>query len=122
MRWKLKFIGILLACGVRQELVAQTPGFEVAAIHRSTQPANVPIQDFSVVEISVRISNYSVTQLISLAYGIPAAQVLGPEWINSERFDLWAKMPPEATKQDALPSLRSLMMKSFALRTHKETS
>jgi uncharacterized protein (TIGR03435 family) len=120
MRSTLDFIVIFLICCVRPQLGAQTSEFEVAAVHRSTQPANIPIQDFSVVGNSARIHNYSVAQWISLAYELPAAQVSGPEWITSERFDLWAKLPPEATKQDVPSLLRSLMMKNFALRSHKE--
>ena len=120
MRSMLDFIVISLICYVRPELAAQTPEFEVAAVHRVTQPADVPTLGFSVAGSSVRIYNYSVAQWISLAYEIPAAQVSGPEWITSERFDLWAKLPSLATKHDVPPMLRSLMMKNFALRVHKE--
>jgi uncharacterized protein (TIGR03435 family) len=120
MRSTLCFILIFPVCYVRSQLAAQTPEFEVAAIHRSTESAGIPLLGFSVEGGGVRIYNYSVAQWISIAYEIPADQVSGPGWITSDRFDLWAKLPPEATKHDVPSLLRSLMMKNFELRVHKE--
>jgi len=120
MRSTLGSIVIFLICRAHPQLVAQTPEFEVAAVNRSTQSAGIPRLGFSVEGTSVRIYNCSVAQWIAIAYEIPVAQVSGPGWTNSERFSLWAKLPPEATKHDAPALLRSLMMKNFALRVHKE--
>lgn len=120
MRSTLNFIVTFVVCCARPPLAAQTPEFEVASVHRSRQPVDVPVTNFSVVGTSVRIYNYSVAEWISLAYEIPDTQVSGPGWITGERFDLWAKLPSEATKHDVPSLLRSLMMKSFALGVHKE--
>lgn len=120
MRLTLSFIVAFAVCCAQPPLAAQTPEFEVASVHRSSQPVDLPIQSFSVVGTSVRIYNYSVAQWISLAYEIPVAQVSGPGWITTERFDLWAKLPPGATKHDVPSLLHSLMMKNFALEAHKE--
>jgi len=75
------------------------------------------------------VSMMPVSALIGLAYGIPRFQLVGgPDWINTERFDINAKgeevpVPPTppGTPNRMLLMLRSLLKERFALVVHKET-
>jgi uncharacterized protein (TIGR03435 family) len=46
--------------------------------------------------------------------------VTGPAWLGSERFDIEAKMPDGAQKDDAPAMLRALLEERFKLTAHKD--
>jgi hypothetical protein len=51
--------------------------------------------------------------LILLAYHIPPYQVVGPEWLKSERFDVVAKVPGRPTRQEFNAMLQNLLAERF---------
>lgn len=66
-------------------------------------------------------SNVNLKQVIARAYNVQQYQVSGPDWIETERFDIVAKFPPRA-KPDRLPlMLQSLLAGRFKLTIHRET-
>lgn len=64
----------------------------------------------------------TLKSLIALAYKVKEYQVSGPEWLGSERFDIEAKLPDGASKDDAPAMLQSLLAERFKLATHRDTS
>jgi uncharacterized protein (TIGR03435 family) len=58
--------------------------------------------------------------LILLAYHIPPYQVVGPEWLKSERFDVVAKVPGRPTRQEFNAMLQNLLAERFRLTAHRE--
>jgi uncharacterized protein (TIGR03435 family) len=69
----------------------------------------------------VRYTYVSVKHLLILAYGIPTQQVTGPAWIDSERYDIVANVPPGATSEQVNIMLRNLLADRFQLVVHRET-
>jgi len=63
----------------------------------------------------------SLKDLIALAYKVKAYQVTGPDWLATERFDILAKMPDGATKDDAPAMLQALLEDRFKLTVHRDT-
>jgi len=63
----------------------------------------------------------ALRELISLAYKVKPFQITGPAWIASERFDIVAKMPEGASKDDAPLMLQSLLEERFKLTLHRES-
>jgi uncharacterized protein (TIGR03435 family) len=47
-------------------------------------------------------------------------QVVGPEWIAGERFDIDAKLPAGGTREQVSDMLLSLLVDRFQLKTHRE--
>ena len=45
----------------------------------------------------------------------------GPEWIDTEHFDIFAKVPKGATKEDVKIMLQNLLKERFHLAFHNET-
>jgi uncharacterized protein (TIGR03435 family) len=93
--------------------------FEVASI----RPADQNIQVTAGVAISgsqVRISNLSLKDFVGIAYGVRVNQVVGPEWIDSLRFTIAAKLPDGAAPSDVNPMLQNLLVDRFKMRTHRE--
>lgn len=57
--------------------------------------------------------------LMSYAYGVKPYQITGPDWMQSTRFDIIAKMPEGSTKSDASKMLQTLLEERFKLTTHR---
>ena len=57
--------------------------------------------------------------LISFAYGVKPFQVTGPDWLATTRFDIIAKYPAGAKKEDASKMLQSLLEDRFKLTFHR---
>jgi uncharacterized protein (TIGR03435 family) len=72
------------------------PVFEVATI-KATKPGTLSV-GFAIRGRQLYSTNTSLTNLIMVAYGLQARQILGgPAWIEAERYDLTAK--PEGDSQ-----------------------
>jgi uncharacterized protein (TIGR03435 family) len=55
------------------------------------------------------------------AFGIKNYQIAGPEWINSERYSIVAKVPARTTKEQVLVMWQKLLADRFGLAVHRET-
>jgi uncharacterized protein (TIGR03435 family) len=68
-----------------------------------------------------RCRNFSLSSLISRAYGLKPNQLIAPDWANSARFDIDAKVP-DGTSEEALQQmLQNLLADRFKLAVHHET-
>ena len=66
-------------------------------------------------------SNVSLKLMMTAAYGIRIDQIIGPPWLDVDRWDVLAK-PPANTDKDQIPAmLRNLLEDRFHLVAHKET-
>lgn len=71
------------------------------------------------VEGSLAEYNYmALRDLIALAYNIKPYQVSGPDWLATTRFDIEAKLPEGATKNDAPAMMQALLKERFKLVAH----
>ena len=56
-----------------------------------------------------------------MAYEVHAYQVVGPDWLNSTRFDVTAKLPPGTTlAQFRVMLLQNLLAERFKLAIHRD--
>ena len=95
-----------------------TPSFEVATIKPSapTDDVGQMIRDPRLVAIA----HATPQNLIAQAFRIKDFQISGPGWLDSEHFDIMARLPDGAT-QDQFPAmLQALLKDRFALVFHKE--
>jgi uncharacterized protein (TIGR03435 family) len=122
-------LGITLAA---MALPAQpAPEFEVASI----RPSNPDQRFINSTTPSLRVdANHNVTfvqttlrDLIMLAYGVGAPQIQGPNFLYvrpddpGDRFDITAKVPADATREQVPLMLRALLAERFHLGLHRET-
>ena len=66
-------------------------------------------------------SNCSLSNLVTQAFDIQRFQLTGPSWLDSERFDITAKIPDGATKEQFRLMQRDLLTERFKLTLHHET-
>jgi uncharacterized protein (TIGR03435 family) len=68
--------------------------------------------------------HYAITtlkMLLTLAYDVKDYQISGPSFLDSERFDVQATMPPETTKEQFRIMLQNLLAERFKVTVHRET-
>jgi uncharacterized protein (TIGR03435 family) len=63
----------------------------------------------------------SLKNLLMNAYDVKNYQITGPGWLDTERFDITATMPPETTKEQFRVMLQNLLAERFKLVVHRET-
>lgn len=59
--------------------------------------------------------------LIMTAYDAKTYQVIGPAWMDMERYDIIAKVPPGAAPQQVNAMWRNLLAERFGLTLHQES-
>src|SRR5262249_24889798 len=74
----------------------------------------------------VRFGRYELCQtklldLIAAAYGVDPDSVLGgPAWLDFDRFDIVAKVPPSSSLEAAKAMLQELLAERFQLAVHRD--
>jgi len=63
----------------------------------------------------------TLKNLIMDAYDVKNFQVSGPAWLDTERFDITATMPPDTTKEQFRLMLQNLLAERFKMTVHRET-
>ena len=67
----------------------------------------------------IRFTDVPLRVLIMRAYDVQSFQVSGAAWMDSQRFDVIAKVPEGATREDARIMLQNLLAERFKLKLHK---
>src|SRR5215510_10101389 len=111
---------------------ATGPEFEVASLPRS-DPENLQISYMPTLDVrpggTLRISNRRLDEIIMLAYGVGGKQLSGPRSLTElttdptevTRFEIIAKVPENATKDQVPLMLQNLLEDRFKLRIHRES-
>ena len=100
------------------------PGFDTADIHVRAHSSNPnPFMTGGVLRGGrYDLRNATMVDLITTAYGVESDFVIGgPNWLETDRFDIVAKAPA-GTSQDAVKvMLQTLLADRFSLTLHKDT-
>ena len=103
-----------------------TPSFEVAAIKPAVLPTGPQLRSGQ-VHIGMRVNaarvdigNFSLSDLVRVAFRVKAWQISGPSWMSSERFDIQATLPQGATEAQVPEMLQVLLAERFGLVSHRE--
>jgi hypothetical protein len=94
--------------------------FEIADIHASP-PRRFPFFDGAFLKGGrYVVRQATVADLITTAYGLKDTSYVhgGPSWLEWDRWDVIAKVPPEPTEAAAKLMLQSLLKDRFNLAAH----
>ena len=69
----------------------------------------------------ITVTNMGVRDLMTTAYNVKSYQITGPAWLDSQRFDIVAKVPAGATKEQVNVMWQNLLKERFGLTLHHET-
>jgi len=69
----------------------------------------------------VRVNHFALRDCVAIAFKLKQYQVSGPDWMTTERFDIVAKLPEGAPRDQVQPMLQALLVDRFQMKTHHET-
>lgn len=121
MRRLLEKSALLMAISSLWAQTAERSKFEVAAI----KPSRPGLQGMLYRGLGTNhftATNVSTRELIIMAYHLFNHQVTGgPNWIDSERYDISAKAPDVSDLKQMEELVQSLLEDRFQLKFHRET-
>src|SRR5262249_4874450 len=120
------FVMVLTCGGAFAQVADPMTQFEVASVKPSVPPAGRgPMRvggtggPGSKDPTRIQYENMSVTNLIVLAYDLKRYQYSGPSWLESERFDVTAKIPEGATREQFRVMMQNLLAERFKMVVHR---
>jgi len=114
-------------------LLAQAPGklaFEVASIKPSPPLSTIISQaqsgklDLGAMRMDgarLDLKFLSLTNMIGMAFKVKPHQILGPDWMASQLFEIRAKLPEGSNKEQIPEMMQTLLSERFKLVFHCET-
>jgi uncharacterized protein (TIGR03435 family) len=123
-------IGLMpFACGVgHAQPIDARPAFDAASVKPAPPPdgrggRRVGMMGGPGTDTPGRINfeNVGLVAVIAKAYGVKYYQIAGPDWFESERFNIIATVPPGTTGEQFRLMLQSLLAGRFKLALHKQT-
>jgi len=120
---KATVLGIVLAGAACGQPADPQPSFDAAEVHifpRTSGP-NLYARNGAVHGGRWEIKTATMVDLIRFAYGFDADKILaGPNWVELDRFDVTAKVPPDTGAETQKLMLQSLLRDRFKLVVKKE--
>jgi len=117
---------LLIASAACAQTAAAPLAFEVASVKLGTidQAKILAGQQHVGLKVEgnrVDIGISSLSELIAMAYKVKYYQIQGPDWLGptGQRFDILAKMPEGATKEQVPEMLQALLAERFKLTLHR---
>jgi uncharacterized protein (TIGR03435 family) len=98
------------------------PAFDVASVKPSQHSVGPDYNNqltYAPAGISAR--NVTLKRLLAEAYHLQQNQVLGPNWLNQNEYDIDARAAGVVTKEQMALMLQSLISQRFNLTQHSET-
>jgi uncharacterized protein (TIGR03435 family) len=92
------------------------PKFEVASVKRTDRcEFNTSLDPGAIV-----LKGVPLKAVLREAFKVPLDQIEGPSWLDSDCFEISAKMPEGATRDQLPAMLEALLIERFKLVVHKE--
>jgi uncharacterized protein (TIGR03435 family) len=116
---------MLIVCGpfagAQDAAPSARPQVEVAAIRRNVDAS--PAKNIGIAPGGrLTVKNLPVRSMIRFAYNVQDFQISGgPSWMNSDAYDINAKVTENVGTEQARPFLRKLLEDRFQLVLHHET-
>jgi uncharacterized protein (TIGR03435 family) len=129
MRKALSSFGsVSLVCAAVFGQAAKTLTFEVASV----KPAAPPAADGRMIFGSrggpgtpdpgqITLTNGTLKNLLMAAYDLKPYQIKGPGWLDTERYDIIAKVAEGATKEQVAVMWQHLLKERFGMVVHHES-
>jgi uncharacterized protein (TIGR03435 family) len=92
--------------------------FEVASIRASAPGAKLT---YTRNPSDVFFTNVTLKRLAEIAYQVRDFGFSGPEWMDTLHFDVSAKIPQGATREQYPDMLKSLLVERFKMAVHRQT-
>jgi uncharacterized protein (TIGR03435 family) len=119
--------GVLVVSLMATPIVqTQTPVFEVASV-RPAAPFTAPFSPgenavgVTITDTRVDIRYVSLAELLARAFRVRPDQIVGPDWLGEQDYDVQATIPVGATRQQVPEMLQALLKSRFGMTTHRDS-
>jgi uncharacterized protein (TIGR03435 family) len=104
--------------GITSRLPKEPTEFEAADVRVSAPGTKVYIN----FAPGGRLDAKAVTmkQLLNAAYGFDEDMIVGPKWLETERYDIVAKAPRDVSQEAMANMVRAMLAERFKLKVHNE--
>jgi uncharacterized protein (TIGR03435 family) len=127
-RLKTSFLtmAMVTGCAVAQPGATEKMTFEVASVRPAAPGAPPPAalrgaNNEGRLTIRDRSLQRLLLQAFGLSFGLREVQLAAPGWLENQKFDIVAKIPPGSSSDQVNTMLLNLLIERFALRFHRET-
>lgn len=130
---KLGFLLLILPVAAIAQTEAPprpTPAFDVASVRTSQynresggRGRGMPFgrKPIQITPESVMTHNATLKDVIAWAYDVKLFQVSGPDWLNTERYDIAAKAAGQSAEDQLRAMMQTLLADRFKLALHRAT-
>lgn len=108
------------ACGTLWAQSAPRPEFEVASVKATTDPSLPGRITRPPGDRGYHGTNMPLLSYLTVAYQVRASQIVGPEWIRTDHFDVEAKAEKPATVDELHVMLQHLLEDRFRMKLRQE--
>lgn len=115
----LRIAYLTLATGALFAQSAPKLEFEVASIKPSPPMTDNVHVGLRIDGAQVSCTQWNIQDYIRIAYRLKTYQVEGPDAITGQRYDITAKLPPGATREQVNEMLQNLLADRFKLTFHR---
>jgi len=109
-------VTVLLMIAARPQANAQLR-FDVASIRATTDRRD---ESLVVNPGSLIYSRVSLKDCLEAAYGVKRYQISGPDWLDTQLFDIAARVEGNHGREEIMLMLQTLMADRFKLELHRE--
>jgi uncharacterized protein (TIGR03435 family) len=95
--------------------------FELASVKRVPMPTGGYHSSINLDPGRLTCTKVTLRELIVRAFAVKDYQVYGPDWMNSELYDIVATLPAGATGDQVMPMMQTLLAERFGLMVHRES-
>src|SRR5262245_4948251 len=96
--------------------------FEVADVHNSPRTIQPFVRGPFYGSGRFELRFATMLDLIRIAYNLDPEKVVGgPNWLETDRYDVFAKIPAASTVESRREMLQDLLADRFKLVTHKDS-
>jgi uncharacterized protein (TIGR03435 family) len=113
-----------MACGASSQTATGDLAFEAASV----KPASLASGRFTMTggpgtndPVRISYTNVTLRRVLLSAYDVRDYQISGPDWLDTLRFDIVAKLPEGTTKEQFQSMLRNLLAARFGMIVHRES-
>jgi uncharacterized protein (TIGR03435 family) len=123
---------VLLTADVTRAQLTQEPRFEVASV-KVSPPGNasgsmdggpLPSGPFNMANhdpTRITWTRVRLIRVLMMAYDLPADRISGPNWLETETYDIIATVPPGTTIPGFKLMVQNLLQERFKLAVHRAT-
>jgi uncharacterized protein (TIGR03435 family) len=109
-------IAVSAICAVIPLIGADQPKFEAASVKRTDRCS----LDNSADAGMIAFKGDPLKAVLMEAFKVKMDQIVGPSWLDADCFDIFARIPEGATRDQVPAMLQALLAERFKLAAHKE--